>query len=94
MLITPSASEPFGLVMLEAILKRVPVAAAEGVGIAEFIPSLPQMKPWDQYNYVRLAERLLTDQVFRDKTIEDCYGEATKLTWSSAANIVEFAYRY
>jgi glycogen synthase len=93
LLITPSASEPFGLVMLEAILKKVPVAAAEGVGLAEFIPSLPQTKTWDHYNYIRLAERLLTDDALIKNTVEQCYNEAMALSWQKSAKMIEKGYK-
>jgi glycogen synthase len=92
LLIAPSASEPFGLVMLEAILKKVPVAAAEGVGLAEFVPSLPQTKPWDHYNYVRLAEKLLTDDALIQSTVEQCYSEAMSLSWQKSAKMIEKGY--
>ena len=43
LLVMPSASEPFGLVALEAVMKKIPVAAASGTGVAEFIPGIPQV---------------------------------------------------
>lgn len=93
LLITPSSAEPFGLVMLEAISKRVPVAAARGVGLAEFVPSLPQIASWDHYNFVRLAEHLLTDDQFADQVVKDCFSEASRLSWSRSAQLISAAYK-
>lgn len=92
LLITPSAAEPFGLVILEAILKNIPVAAARGAGIAEFIPSLPQVERWDHYSYVKLVEKLMTNKDLRSYTIKKCREEAGKLSWKRTAKQVTAAY--
>lgn len=92
LLIVPSASEPFGLVTLEAVASKVAVAAAHGSGIAEFIPSLPQVNLWDHYNFVRLAERLLTENKFRSDIIEKCFKEANDLSWTHSASIIQKNY--
>lgn len=84
LLIVPSTSEPFGLIILEALLKNVPVAAARGVGIGEFIPSLPQVERWDHYSYIRLAERLMIDEDFRANTMRYCQKEASQLSWKNS----------
>ncbi|REE01038.1 glycosyltransferase involved in cell wall biosynthesis [Marinoscillum furvescens DSM 4134] len=89
LLIVPSTSEPFGLIILEALLKNVPVAAARGVGIAEFIPSLPQVERWDHYSYVRLAERLMTDPDYRKSTLAYCQKEASRLSWQTSIQQME-----
>lgn len=93
LLIVPSASEPFGLVALEAILKGIPVAAARGIGLGEFIPSIPQVERWDHYSYVQLIERLMTDQEYRQDITETCLKEAKKLTWSKATQATEASYK-
>ncbi len=92
LLIMPSASEPFGLVALEAIMKGIPVAAAKGSGIAEFIPSMPEVEAWDSYSYNKLVDRLMTDVSYRNEIINNCSKEASKLTWSKSVEIVEKAY--
>ena len=93
LLVVPSASEPFGLVALEAILKGIPVAAARGIGLGEYIPSIPQVERWDHFSYVQLIERLMTDQEYRNDVTETCLKEAKKLTWSKAIQLTESAYK-
>lgn len=88
LLITPSTAEPFGLVILEAILKNIPVAAARGTGVAEFIPSLPQVDRWDHYSYVKLVEKLMTNDEMRSYAIQKCREEAGKLSWKGTAALV------
>jgi len=93
LLVMPSASEPFGLVALEAIMKKIPVAAASGSGVGEFIPSMPHVDRWDHYSYIRLIEQLMTDSDYRESVVEKCYSEASKLTWDKTAEVVEKLYR-
>jgi glycogen(starch) synthase len=89
LLVVPSNAEPFGLVTLEAIMKGIPVAAALGSGVAEFVPSLPQIDKWNHFAYAQLIEKLMTDLPFREKTIHDCLKEASNLSWAkSAENIL------
>ncbi len=93
LLVVPSASEPFGLVALEAILKGIPVAAARGIGLGEFIPSIPQVERWDHYSYVQLIERLMTDDHYREYITSHCLKEAKKLTWEKATTLTEKCYQ-
>lgn len=92
LLVAPSVSEPFGLVILEAVLKNIPVAAARGVGVAEFIPSLPQVDRWDQFSFVRLIEQLMVDQEYRNDIIKRCSDEANKLSWEYTASLITDTY--
>lgn len=92
LLIAPSVSEPFGLVILEAVLKNIPVAAARGVGVAEFIPSLPQVDRWDQFSLVKLTEKLMTDKAYRTYITRQCSAEASGLSWKNTAALVSDNY--
>lgn len=92
LLIAPSNSEPFGLVILEAIMKKVPVIAAEGVGIADFVPSLPVVASWNQFAYTTLAEKLLQNKKAIEETTQKCYSEAQKLSWEASAQLVRKSY--
>lgn len=92
LLVVPSVSEPFGLVILEAILKHIPVVAASGVGVADYIPSLPQIDRWDIYSYVNEIEKILSDDQLRKDILQKCSDEAKKLTWESAAAVVVKSY--
>ena len=92
LLVAPSVSEPFGLVILEAVLKKIPVAAARGVGVAEFIPSLPQVERWDHFSFVKLIERLMTEDDYRDHVVKCCSDEANKLSWEYTASLITDTY--
>lgn len=89
LLIVPSSAEPFGIVILEAAIHKIPVIAAKGSGVAEFIPSLPEIELWDKYNFVKLASRLLTDDKYKKEVTSKAYEEAQKLTWENASKIIE-----
>ncbi|MEQ8583495.1 MAG: glycosyltransferase family 4 protein [Marinoscillum sp.] len=93
LLVMPSASEPFGLVALEAIMKKIPVAAAKGSGVGEFIPSMPQVDRWDHYSYNKLIVRLMTDDSYRREITESCLREASKLTWENTVRRIEKVYQ-
>lgn len=92
LLVIPSASEPFGLVALEAILNKIPVAAARGIGLTEFIPSIPQVDAWNQFEYVKVVERLMNDDTYRQQIIGACYEEAKQLSWKQTVKAVVSAY--
>ncbi len=88
LLVAPSNAEPFGLVMLEAILQEVPVISTPGSGLSEFIPELPQADRWDIYNSTSLAERLIEDQDYKRAVVSVCLKKAKSLTWARTAKII------
>lgn len=92
-LVVPSVSEPFGLVILEALLKKIPVIASKGVGIAEYTPSLLQVDRWDIYSFVKMIESIISDKALRNTIIENCEAEAKKLSWDAAAKKVVECYQ-
>ncbi len=92
LLIMPSAAEPFGLVALEAVMKKIPVAAATGMGVAEFVPSIPQVDRWDHYNFIRMVEKLMKDKTYRKSVVENCLAEAKGLIWKKSAEIIDGKY--
>ena len=92
LLIAPSQSEPFGLVILEALFHGIPVITTPETGIAEFIPSLPQIPSWDTFQYSQLIAKLLGDEKERLALLEKCQAEASSLTWSNSGNLIEDLY--
>ncbi len=93
LLIVPSVSEPFGLVILEAIANGVPVVTSPHTGIAEFVSSLPQVDNWNIYELTQVCYRLLTDASFRAESIGQCQKEARSLSWAKAAKRLAFLYQ-
>ena len=88
LLIAPSNAEPFGIVMLEAMLQEVPVISSPGSGLSEFIPELPEADRWDIYNCTTLAERLIEDQGYRSEVVKACLKKAKSLTWDKTAKLI------
>lgn len=84
-LVVPSASEPFGLVVLEALTNQTLVIAASGSGICEFIPSLPNEPYWDVFSFCNRISELLNDRKLYQQTLEASLEEASKLSWGSSA---------
>ena len=89
LLISPSVSEPFGLIMLEAIQKNVIVLSSPGSGLSEFIPSIPQIDRWDIHNMATQAEMLVDDLAYKKTLLSQCQKEAKKLSWERSAESIE-----
>ncbi len=92
LLIAPSLSEPFGLVILEGLQAGIPTITTKNTGIAEFIPELPQLEPWDAFQLTVLSEKLLSEESERKQLLENCQKTGKKLTWDACAKQVEFLY--
>ncbi len=91
-IIAPSISEPFGLVVLEAIGIGVPVVVSKNSGIAEFIPDLIQIDHWDIHSFASMTEKLISDHDFRNEYVENCQSSARELTWKNSATLMEEVY--
>ncbi|MDW3196836.1 MAG: glycosyltransferase family 4 protein [Cytophagales bacterium] len=92
LLIVPSLSEPFGLVILEGMQAGIPTITTKNTGIAESIPELPQLEPWDTFQLTRLSERLLSQASERKQLMDACQKAGKKLTWKVSAKKVTFLY--
>lgn len=93
LLIAPSISEPFGLVILEGLQAGVPTITTKNTGIAELIPELPQLEPWDTFQWTLLSEKLLQNGSERKSLLESCQKAGQALTWEASANKVSFLYQ-
>ncbi len=92
LVIVPSVAEPFGLVALEAIDCGTPVIISKGAGVCEFIPDIIQVDNWDVFNFGVQADRLLTDDAFREANIESCRNAIASLSWLNAAKLTDNLY--
>ncbi len=85
LLVMPSASEPFGLVALEANGDKETVQAAHET----LLDAVPQVDRWDHYSYNKLIVRLMTEDQYRQEVTENCLKEALKLTWENTVKRIE-----
>ncbi len=93
LLLVPSGSEPFGLVALEAVRRKVPVVISKGAGICESIPELLQSDPWDIHQFTNLAVTLIQNQEFRERYTNDCLKSSEKLSWKDLVSRFESYYQ-
>jgi len=59
--VVPSRNEPFGMVVAEAMLRRVPVLYPRSAGIAEVIPPSIEFDPFDSEDSAQKLRELLSD---------------------------------
>lgn len=69
-IVVPSRSEPFGMVILEAMLHRVPVLYPEQAGVAEIIKSGIRIQPDDIEDTAQKLVRLLADRPYWQSIVE------------------------
>lgn len=69
--VVPSRSEPFGMVVLEAMQHRVPVLYPAGAGVAEVINSGVRINPEDIVGTAAQLERLLTEWTYWEGMVEE-----------------------
>jgi glycosyltransferase involved in cell wall biosynthesis len=67
--LVPSRSEPFGMVVLEAMLHRVPVLYPKDAGVAEVIRSGVPIDSGDLPAMVEAIRQLLSDRVFWESVV-------------------------
>ncbi len=91
--VMPSLSEPFGLVALEAAERHTPVIVSKNSGVAEVLPSAISIDFWDIQKMTDTIYDLLTNQVDRQKVVEQQLADVQKVTWQSAAQKVKNVYR-
>jgi uncharacterized protein YjbI with pentapeptide repeats/glycosyltransferase involved in cell wall biosynthesis len=70
-MLVPSRSEPFGMVVLEAMQHRVPVLYPEHAGVAEVIESGIRIRPDDIDGTAEQLERLLTDWRHWEEVVQE-----------------------
>lgn len=77
-LVVPSRAEPFGMVILEAMLHRVPVIYPMDSGAAEVLSSGVQLNANETMTIANNAEKLLTDLFYWENVVEAQIAEITQ----------------
>jgi glycosyltransferase involved in cell wall biosynthesis len=90
----PSLMEGFGLPVLEAMRRRVPVACASTSAVGEVADGAAELfDPVDVDSIRRALDRVLSDDTRRRELIERGLGRAAGFTWEATARATLESYR-
>ena len=91
----PWGGESFGIVLLEAMAGGTPIVASDGDGLKYILEKSGAgvvVKSYDPSEYVRQVLRILKDDEFRNRLIENGLNFAKKYSWSNIVKKVEYVY--
>ena len=94
--VVPSIYEPFGLVALEAMASGCPCLVADTGGLREVVPNEDvglRFRSRDPNSLATMAERLLTDDVLRERLVAEASEHVLSFDWADVARQVAAAYR-
>ncbi|HLM27426.1 MAG TPA: glycosyltransferase family 4 protein [Thermoleophilaceae bacterium] len=95
--VVPSLYEPFGLVALEAMASGCPCIVADTGGLREIVPAGERVglrfHGGDPAHLATMAERLLTDEVLRDRLVVEASEHVLTFDWADVARQTVGAYR-
>jgi glycogen(starch) synthase len=87
--VVPSLYEPFGLVALEAMASGCPCIVADTGGLREIVPSDGRVglrfNGGDAEHLAVMIERLLTDDVLRDRLVAEASEHVLSFDWADVA---------
>jgi glycogen(starch) synthase len=89
--VVPSIYEPFGLVALEAMASGCPCLVADTGGLREVVPNEDvglRFRSRDPRSLGQMAERLLTDELLRDRLVAEASEHVLSFDWSDVARQV------
>ncbi|MEA2442952.1 MAG: glycogen synthase [Thermoleophilales bacterium] len=94
--VVPSIYEPFGLVALEAMASGCPCLVADTGGLREVVPSDEtvglRFRSRDPQSLGQMAERLLTDEVLRERLVAEASEHVLTFDWADVARQVGEVY--
>jgi glycogen(starch) synthase len=94
--VVPSIYEPFGLVALEAMASGCPCLVADTGGLREVVPSDEtvglRFRSRDPRSLGQMAERLLTDEVLRERLVAEASEHVLTFDWADVARQVGHVY--
>lgn len=90
----PSVSEPFGLSAVEAAQFGLPCVISKQSGVAEVLQGALKFDFWDVNKAAGYILRLLDDQVFTQKVVEDASKSLDHISWDRSARQVVKAYAH
>jgi len=87
--VVPSLYEPFGLVALEAMASGCPCIVADTGGLREIVPDDERVglrfNGGDAEHLAVMIERLLTDEVLRDRLVAEASEHVLSFDWADVA---------
>jgi glycogen synthase len=87
--VVPSLYEPFGLVALEAMASGCPCIVADTGGLREIVPDDDRVglrfNGGDPEHLATMVERLLTDDVLRDRLVAEASEHVLTFDWADVA---------
>jgi glycogen(starch) synthase len=93
--VVPSIYEPFGLVALEAMASGCPCLVADTGGLREVVPHEDvglRFRSRDPASLAAMAERLLTDEILRDRLVAEASEHVLGFDWADVARQVASVY--
>ncbi len=92
-LFMPSASEPFGLVALEAAAMGLPIVASKQAGVMEVLPGVLTAEYWDSKQFARHLKMILEYPELREGLGKANKVAVNRITWSKAAQSINQKYK-
>jgi glycogen(starch) synthase len=86
--VVPSIYEPFGLVALEAMASGCPCIVADTGGLREVVPDNDaglRFRSRDPRALARMMQRVLTDDVLRDRLVAEASAHVLRFDWADVA---------
>jgi glycogen(starch) synthase len=90
--VMPSASEPFGLVSLEALVNGTPVIISKQSGVSEVLKHALKVDFWDVNEIANQILAVLHNEPLHQNLSENGHQESTRLTWTKAATKLKGIY--
>ena len=83
--VMPSVSEPYGLVVLEALASGVPCIVSKQSGVTETVKNIFTVDFWDTDKMAHLIDTVLTHPHLSKEMVQHARHELKALSWDNAA---------
>jgi len=84
--VMPSVSEPFGIVPIEAMLKKTPTIISKQSGVSEVLNHCFKVDFWDINELANKIISLINYKALHNSMRENGYHEAKQMTWDEPAD--------
>ena len=84
--VLPSVSEPFGLTVLEAISKGVPVIISKNSGVREVLNNYLEVDFWDTEEMANKILSLLKYKIIEEEITQGAFSDIKNISWEKQAS--------